>query len=253
MMGMDVVDNGKTIPPALAPEIARLAEPAQHAAGAAVVAGTALCNNFVHTTGRSAMNPHDQPCVTSLEELVARIVERDQAALAELYDATAGRVYALALHIVGDRASAEEVVSDTYYQVWKQADRYDIRRGRTLAWMLTICRSRALDKLRRRDTADVHPDPTGLHAEPVSEERGPLDILLVNESSSLIHAALADLDAQSRRLLSLAFFKGYTHQEIARHTGIPLGSVKSVIRRSMQSLRSVLEHAGCTAKESSDE
>lgn len=180
------------------------------------------------------------------QALIARIAHADQAALAELYDLTAGRVYALALRIVSNAACAEEVVSDTYYQVWTQAGRYDANRGRVLTWLMTICRTRALDKWRQRDLEKHVFEPGADVAAPDPE---PLDLLLATEQSSAIHGALATLDARDRQLLALAFFKEMSHQEIARQTDMPLGTVKSTIRRSMLSLRSALNLVEFGAKE----
>ena len=172
-----------------------------------------------------------------LDALIARIARRDETALEQLYDATAARTYALARRITRDTRAAEEVVSDVYFQVWQQAECYDPGRGRVLTWLLTICRSRALDHLRRRDPADAHPAPDNLRPDLYRDDEGPLDLLLAFERSSRVHAALGALSDRERRLVRLAYFEGMSHQEIAAHTGMPLGSVKSVLRRACQGMR----------------
>lgn len=174
-------------------------------------------------------------------DLIARMIVRDEAALGEIYDATAGRVYALALRITGLSQAAEEVVSDVYFQIWQQAQRYDPARGTVLTWLLTICRSRALDSLRRREPAETHAEPHALQPDLFCEDRSPLDLLLVVEQKSRLHRALATLNKSQQMLLALAFFKGMTHQEIAVHTGMPLGSVKTSLRKAMQLLKSLLQ------------
>ncbi len=174
-------------------------------------------------------------------DLIARMIVRDEAALGEIYDATAGRVYALALRITGLSQAAEEVVSDVYFQIWQQAQRYDSARGTVLTWLLTICRSRALDSLRRREPAETHAEPHDLQPDLFCEDRSPLDLLLVVEQKSRLHRALATLNKSQQMLLALAFFKGMTHQEIAVHTGMPLGSVKTGLRKAMQLLKSLLQ------------
>lgn len=174
-------------------------------------------------------------------DLIARMIARDEAALAEIYDATAGRVYALALRITGQGAAAEEVVSDVYFQIWQQAQRYDPARGTVLTWLLTICRSRALDSLRRREPAETHAEPHDLQPDLFCEDRGPLDLLLIVEQNSRLHRALATLNKNQQMLLTLAFFKGMTHHEIATHTGMPLGSVKTGLRKAVQILKSLLQ------------
>ena len=177
--------------------------------------------------------------------LVARMVEGDESALAELYDAMIGRVYGLALRITGQAPAAEEVVSDTYLQVWQQARRYDAQRGSVLTWVLTICRSRALDSLRRREPAESHPEPDTLRPDLFNDDACPLNLLLSLERNSALYSACATLSAEQQQLIALAFFRGMTHQEIAAHTGKPLGSVKTSLRKAMLSLQPLLQDAPC--------
>lgn len=181
-----------------------------------------------------------------LETLVAAMAQRDEHALAAFYDATAARAYALILRITQVAPMAEEVLSDVYMQVWQQAQRFDPTRGKALAWLFMLCRSRALDQLRRRDPAETFADPEceGLES---ATGAGPLDLLLAVDRSSAIHAALRQLGEVERQLLALAFFRGLTHQEIAMQTAMPLGSVKTVLRKAMLKLKELLsQHASET-------
>lgn len=173
--------------------------------------------------------------------LLARMAARDEAALAQFYDATAARVYALARRITGQPQAAEEVASDVYLQVWRQAQRYDAARGKVIAWVLTICRSRALDHRRRQDQAQTHPDPDRLRPDLCCDDGAPLDLLLAVERSGHVHAALTTLNETQRHLLSLSFFEGLSHQEIAARTGMPLGSAKTVLRKALQTLKEILQ------------
>jgi RNA polymerase sigma factor (sigma-70 family) len=175
-----------------------------------------------------------------LVNLLGHIAREDQAALAKFYDATVSRVYSVALRIVRLPDSAEEVTADVFMQVWRDAARYEIGRGRVLGWVLMIARSRALDHLRRQDEAFSHPEPHELADEPEANHANPQDLLLCSESNATLHAALAKLSPLQRQLLSLAFFKGFSHSEIVDHTGIALGSVKTHIRRSLGVLRDAL-------------
>ncbi len=181
--------------------------------------------------------------------LVARMIERDESALEDLYDIMAGRVYGLALRITGQPPAAEEVVSDTYLQVWQQASRYDAHRGSVLTWVLTICRSRALDSLRRREPAETHPEPDTLRPDLFNDEACPLSLLLSLERNTALYAACMTLSVAQQELVALAFFRGMTHQEIAAHTGIPLGSVKTSLRKAMHSLQPLLQDAACGVKD----
>ncbi len=188
---------------------------------------------------------HDQPRATpatdpqdaALRALIERIALRDEAALAAFYDATAARAFALARRLLRDAAEAEETVADVYWQVWSQAERYDPARGRVAAWLLMICRSRALDRLRRREIAETHPEPDSLRPDLYRDEADPPSLLALAERNSELHAALATLTERERALLGLAFFEGLTHQEIAARTGTPLGTVKTVLRRALQTLK----------------
>ena len=201
-------------------------------------------------TGQAEDAPSDTRDA-SYRVLLSGIVGRDERALAALYDATAGRVYALAVRICGQCQAAEEVVSDVYLQVWEQAQRYDATRGKVLTWLLTICRSRALDRLRRRDRAETHPEPDSLRADSASAGSDPLDIALALERGGIMHSAIQTLNPTQQQLLALAFFKGLSHREIAVHTGMPLGSVKTLLRKAMQSLKSSLTRTSVDLEQTS--
>lgn len=175
-----------------------------------------------------------------LAGLVLRMAAGEEAALGELYDATLGKVYGLALRITGRADAAEDVAAEVYHQAWRQADRYDPERGRPLTWLMTMAHSRALDSLRRRDEADSHPDPETL-AEPEAAPRAdPLDLLLCVERDAALQDALARLDPVQRQLLALSFYRDLSHQEIADHSRLPLGTVKSHIRKGLLALQSAL-------------
>ena len=174
-------------------------------------------------------------------ELLAAIAERDQGAMEGLYDITIGRAYGMALRITRRSDAAEDVVAEVYWQIWQQADRYDPQRGSALGWLLTICRSRALDHLRRRDKAELHPAPHELRPELDIDSENPQDLLSAVERDSVLHTALTGLSSQQRQLIALAFFRGLSHQEIADYTGMPLGSVKTQIRKALGALRNTLD------------
>ena len=162
------------------------------------------------------------------------MAEGEEGALEQLYAATVHRIYALALRVTRHPAGAEEVTEEVFYQAWREARRFDVQRGQVLAWMQIICRSRALDWLRRRDPAELHEQPDTL-ASPLTVS-DPLDILLQVETDSRIHRGLMQLNADDRQLVALSFYKGMSHQEIAALTAMPLGTVKTRIRRALQTL-----------------
>jgi RNA polymerase sigma factor (sigma-70 family) len=179
----------------------------------------------------------------ALAVLIHRIGDRDPKALESLYDATSARVYGLVLRITQQRALAEEVVEDTFWQVWRQALRFDGERGKPMTWLLAMARSRAIDAL-RRDQRFVHDDLADeSQLDQAATVAPPQDLLDAARGAGALHKALEQLDARARQLVSLAFFRGLTHEEIATQEQLPLGTVKSLIRRSLQQLRLSLQNA----------
>lgn len=185
----------------------------------------------------------------ALRALVSGIAGGDEEALARFYDATVNRVYALALRICRRTADAEEVVSDVYFQVWRQAGIYSTERGKVTTWVYTICRSRALDALRKREPVQSAPDPHALSGEPQEMNANPLADVLNLEQGTQLRKAMDSLEKLPRELLALAYFRGMSHQEIADHTGMPLGTIKTVIRKAMQALKLMLTETVPTAGE----
>ena len=187
------------------------------------------------------------PDTTDLGVLLEAICREDQAALEQLYTLTINRVYALALRIVRNESDAEEVSCDVYQQVWRNARQWNARRGNPLQWIMVIARSRALDtwRTRRWQRAQVHLDEA---VEPYQDQAEPSvqELLEDFESGSRVHAAMAKLSAEQARMVSLAFFEGLTHQEIAERTALPLGTVKSHIQRGLAALRKALAAPGST-------
>ena len=177
-----------------------------------------------------------------LANLLARIATQDRPALGEFYDATKNYAFGLALRMVSDRATAEEVTLDAYQQVWRDAGRFDAERGKALSWLLLIVRSRSIDALRskahRVRQQESAFDPA-VHDREASSQT-PEELLGVAARAELVRRALDDLDADKRRAIALAFFGGLTHAEVSQRLGLPLGTVKTRIRSAMQQLRDAL-------------
>jgi RNA polymerase sigma-70 factor, ECF subfamily len=175
---------------------------------------------------------------------MAAMVKGDTSALSALYDGTVAKVHGLVRAIVHNAADAEEVTCDVYTQVWQTAANFDPSRGCVLSWLLSIARSRALDCLRRhRGKLRVfsEPGPSG-QAESLDpiEHDSPETMLGAFQSRSVVRSALEQLSPERRRLICLAFFDDLSHSEIAEVTGLPMGTIKSHLRRAMHSLRSLL-------------
>ena len=180
---------------------------------------------------------------TELLKLIERIAVGQQTALNELYDLTVAKLFGLARLILRNSADAEEVVCDTYAQIWESARRFESGRGSVLGWMLTICRSRALDLLRQRRSRARTADGFERESETGDGADGSApDVLLQSlQQGSSVQLAMAALSPIRRRLVSLAFLQGLSHQEIVEQTGLPLGTVKSHIRRALTVLREELK------------
>jgi RNA polymerase sigma-70 factor, ECF subfamily len=174
------------------------------------------------------------------QAVIQRLADGDQDALGELYDRHARPVYALALRILQDAADAEDIVQDVFTQAWKQARRYDVTRGAVGAWLLTVARSRAIDRLRARR---ARPDRAGLEHAPthlVDPVAAPDSQLASSEQVRVVRAALAALPLLQRVALELAYYEGLTHSEIAEQLEQPLGTVKTRIRQALLKLRDAM-------------
>jgi RNA polymerase sigma-70 factor (ECF subfamily) len=178
---------------------------------------------------------------------VERVASGDADALARLYDGTASLVYGLALRVLRDAGGAEEITADVYMQVWREAARYDAVRGSAVRWLLTLTRSRAIDRLRAGASQRARHAPLDEAAAVHDTAPGPEHAATEGERRRLVRAALARLSAEQREAIELAYFRGMSHSEIAAHLGAPLGTVKTRIRLSVDHLRNALAGAGMEA------
>jgi RNA polymerase sigma-70 factor (ECF subfamily) len=183
----------------------------------------------------------------TLSVLLEAVVNKEKAAFEDLYDATVQHMYGLALRITRSPEMAEDVVSEVYLQIWQQADRYSSERGNVLAWMTIVCRSRALDALRRLKPVRSHEqidDAIDARSMPIYQTEQhtemPQDLLSAVESNSAIQHALQQLDDEQRQLLALAYFRGYSHHQLAEITGLALGTVKTRLRRTLITLKEMM-------------
>ena len=172
--------------------------------------------------------------------LIKRVADGDQSALTVLYDTTSRLVFGLILRVVGDRATAEEVVLDVYTQVWRQAANYDTKRGAPLAWIMTIARTRGIDRL-RSGRHDLHKkEPLDSIGEARSTTASPEENTVLSERRNLVRSALDLLSAEQREVIELAYYSGLSHSEIALKLNQPLGTVKTRTRLGMMKLRDTL-------------
>jgi RNA polymerase sigma-70 factor, ECF subfamily len=174
-------------------------------------------------------------------ELVRRCSHGDATALESLYDRYAASVCALALRVCGTLAEAEEITQEVFWQLWKQAARFDPARGSLAAWLMTMTRNRALDGVRARGSAGETAERaaqarTDDPPAPASPETSSSD----GERARAVRRALAELPPPQRDALELAYYGGLSHREIAQRTGEPLGTIKSRIAQAVARLRQAL-------------
>lgn len=170
-----------------------------------------------------------------LAGLLARCALGDRAAFARLYQAASAKLFGVAIRILRDNR-AEEVLQDAFVKIWHRAGDYRPDKGSAMTWMASIVRNRALDVLRRPDIEDRLEDD--VHE---SDAPGPLEQALQSADARALLRCLERLDARAREAVTLAFFHGLAHAELAKRLKQPLGTVKSWIRRSLQTLRGCLE------------
>lgn len=171
----------------------------------------------------------------------ARQYREAEAALRELYDLTSSRLFGLAMRVVRNREWAEDVVQEAYLNIWRIAGDYRMALSPPLAWMGVVVRSRALDFLRRRasERADVAvPLDEAEEAQALAGEGdSPMDTAQASEQAWALHECLRKLEAKQREVVSLAYLRDLSHSELAQQLSLPLGTVKSWIRRGLEQLR----------------
>ena len=171
-------------------------------------------------------------------DLLLRVQQRDEAALSTLYDDFSAALYGVVLRILnGSEELAQEVLQDTFLKVWNNAASYDTAKGRPFTWMMNIARNSAIDKLRsaevKKGNAIRSMDDHVFH---LAADAAP-DTLANAEVTRVVEG----LKAEHRQLIDMAYYLGYSQQEISEHTGLPLGTVKSRTRAAMNELRVLLK------------
>jgi RNA polymerase sigma-70 factor (ECF subfamily) len=170
---------------------------------------------------------------------VARLAAGDMDAAAELYEAHASKVYALARRILGDDTEAEDVLQEVFAQAWQTADRYDHDRASVAGWLLMMTRTRAIDRIRaRRARPDIGGRVLPDHIQ--ATETTASDRLVAAEDAGRVRDALLELPDPQRTALELAYYEGLTQSEIAARLAEPLGTVKTRIRTALTTLRARL-------------
>ena len=182
----------------------------------------------------------DEPGTPAAATQQGQVARGDAAAFERLYPLVAGSVYGLALRIVRNPALAEEVSQEVLVDVWRQAPRFDRTRGGAMAWVLTMAHRRAVDRVRREEAQSRATRAAAQTATEDDEADVVVDEVERAWEASRVHHAMARLTDMQREAIELAFFSGYTHQEVAGVLGIPLGTAKTRIRDGLIRLRDAL-------------
>ena len=189
-----------------------------------------------------------------LSRLLGRAGLGDRAAFATLYERTSPHLYTVVLRINRDRAQAEDILQEVYVSIWRAAGSFDAAQSQPLTWLTRIARNRAIDSLRRSRTqpqiqssatlaGGAEPEDDSVYDTVADSAPGPLDLLDRAAEARSLEACMEKLSALQRQSVALAFFHGLSHAEIAEQLRQPLGTVKSWVRRALQSLKGCLQGA----------
>jgi RNA polymerase sigma-70 factor (ECF subfamily) len=195
-----------------------------------------------------ATDPQDLHMIALIHRIAARSdgASRDaELALRELYDLTSSKLFGVALRVAGKRDWAEDALQEAYLNIWRIAGDYRVALSPPMAWMGVIVRSRALDFLRRRtsERADAVQELDDFINDTVAgDSPNPMDTTQASEQAWALHECLRKLEARQREVVSLAYLRDLSHGELSEQLKLPLGTVKTWIRRGLEQLR------GCMSK-----
>jgi RNA polymerase sigma-70 factor (ECF subfamily) len=175
----------------------------------------------------------------TLEELLYRCALKDANALSALYKNSSAKLFALILRMVSRKDIAEDILQEAYINIWNRADTYREDKGAALTWMTGIARNKTIDWIRRNPLGREVNDSILTEIEDILAN--PDNVLSHDHQSRLLERCLDELDSSQRQAIAQVYYSGFTHQEFAKQSGNPLGTVKSWIRRGLQRMRLCLE------------
>jgi RNA polymerase sigma-70 factor, ECF subfamily len=175
-----------------------------------------------------------------LAKLLAAAGLGDKRAFAELYDASKSKLFAVSLRIVRERHIAEEVLQDSFVNIWNNAATYATAKAAPMTWMTAIVRNRSLDFV-RRPNMEVQDEDDYFSLNLEDDRPQPPDTLMDKREAERIERCMSRLDAEQRQSIALAFFNGLSHSEVAEHLRKPLGTIKTHVRRGLMKLKDCLQ------------
>jgi len=188
--------------------------------------------------------PSQQATSTIDPTLLARVAKGDHQAFSQLYDHSSTLLFTLAVRILGNHEEAAELLQDVYLEVWRKVSRYDVGRGTPIAWLITLTKSRAIDRLRARTARGHHTTGSveaGTATQLTDEGPSPFETKADQELRTAVITAVAGLPQAQQQAIELAYYEGLSHTEIASLLNQPLGTVKTRINLGMSNLREVLQ------------
>jgi RNA polymerase sigma-70 factor (ECF subfamily) len=180
------------------------------------------------------------PKRAALDDALRRMAARDAGGLERFYDLLGGLVFGLSLKMLRSREEAEDLTQEVFLYLWKEAARYDASRGTPTAWAVTVTRSRAIDRIRSRDSEARRMETIGAASPGSAPDETGRDAER-NETAASVRSAMAALPAEHRTMIELAYFEGLSQSQIAKRLGEPLGTIKSRARAALFRLRDTLE------------
>ena len=177
---------------------------------------------------------------SQLAAALARVAAGDRAALRIVYQDTSAKLFGVCLRILNDRSEAEDVLQDVYVTVWRKAATFDPARASPITWLVAIARNRAIDRL-RSSAASRRSEPIESAEDVRDEAPAALDLVVAAEQRERLKACLGELEERQAQVIRSAFLDGATYEQLARRMSVPLGTMKSWIRRGLMKLRACLE------------
>lgn len=199
-------------------------------------------------------SPAEHPCMTravndrahlaanvgsaDIAALVEAVALGDRGAFATLYQRTSAKLYGICIHLMGNDADAQDILQETFVTVWNKAARFDPAKASAITWLVVLARNKAIDRLRRRTLASENLD-TARDVE--DDSPSAFDVVGNSQDADRLRRCLEELDERARAAIRSAFLDGHNYPELATREGVPLGTMKSWIRRGLQRLRGCLE------------